>query len=277
MKHTEQALQCAALVLSDFVQKAKKEMSMKLRFPKSLAVVAVLAGVALLGAPNQAHATFEVRYSTNGGTTFTTIADNAAGDTNSNADVIQVNVTGIGTLKVTSQANLTTTVALTQLDLQVNGTNLTGALNLVVQATVNNLTTAPPPLSLLYNFADSSLLFNALGVTKTIQTTVDDNNNLFGISGPGTAIVADTTALTTPASGQIDGIIASNPYSLTTSIHFQATGSKKSNTAKYSIGFDSNNEIDPSPVPAPASLLLALIGAPVFGVGAWLRRRRVAA
>jgi hypothetical protein len=231
---------------------------------------ALLLGVLFFGplAP-ASRATFELRYSTNGGSSFTTVVDNGVGDLSTSLGSIQVTIAGVGTVKVNSSATESHDATITLLDLSVNGSGIKGAINLFVQASINGLDTAPPPQTLDYNFT-GSISGNALGVTQKFQTWVNNNNTLFGTAG----IVANTTALTVPASGSIE-FTAGTPYSMTTSIHVKTTGSKNSNKAVYSISNDSNNEIDPSPVPEPATMVLALIGGPVLGMGAWLRRRRI--
>jgi hypothetical protein len=230
----------------------------------------LLLGVLLLGPSPSARADFKVRYSTNGGGSYTTVADNGSGDLAGALGSIQVNIVGVGTVTVNSSATESNDATVTLLDLGVNGSGIKGAIDLVVQATISDLTTAPPPLTLSYNFTGSVSL-NATGATDTQQTWVDQANGLFGTGN----IVADTTALNVPASGTTPGFTANSLYSLTTSIHVKTTGSTHQNTDKYSISQDSNNEIDPSPVPEPATLLLALLGGPVLGLGAWMRRRRI--
>ena len=236
-----------------------------IRLGKLAPIMAALAVAVAMGMPSTADAAFAVRYSTNGGTTFTTVNDGDAADLDTSTGGIQVNIKGVGTVTVNSSATSSFNASIALMDLSINGSGLKGAVNLVVQASLTGINTAPPPLTLDYSFT-GSVGKGAKSPTQTIQTWVDDSNGLFGTTGGG--IVANTGALTIPASGTIKGIVATNPYSLTTSITLKSA----SGSTSYNISFDSNNTLTPSP--APASLLLAAFGAPVMGFGAWIRRRR---
>ena len=188
---------------------------------------------------------------------------------------IIVEIPKVGSVTISGLATKTTNSTVSQLDLDVSGTGLSGSINLVVQATITNLDTDPPPLYLIYSYQGSILQSIAKGakaptsVVQTGQTWVDAQNNAFGTSGVKTNIVENTGVVSIPTSS--DGVTTSEfaaqaPYSITTSLHITTTGG-----TSYGISYDLLNEIDPpAPTPEPATLVLAIVGAPVLGVGAWL-------
>ncbi len=186
---------------------------------------------------------FLLRYSTDGGATFSpAVQDNMAGDSNPAAGIIAVNI-GALTLNATVSGGTSTPVSV--VSLQIQGTAAAGTYDLVVQASLDGLQTAPPPQTLINSFSDATLPH----ITETARTWIDNNNNDFGISGgANTNIVLDTQDLppTGPSTYQFN---ASVPYSITTQIHTQFTSVAGSETT---LSVLDNNRITPSSMASPA-------------------------
>lgn len=228
----------------------------------TFSVAALIAGLAMLTAPPQAEATFQLRISNDGGGTFNpAITDNLAGDLNPLAGVIVVNV---GAVSITSTASNLITPSLTTFDLALQGQAAAGVYNLVVQSSFDGVNTAPPPQVLGYSFTGSAQGIGGV-LTAAMRTLVDDNNGLFGVG----AIAADTGSLSVPNAGSIL-FNANDPYSVTQEVKITGTI-----TSAISLSFDNNGSI--TNVPAPAAIALAIAGAPVFGFSTWIRRRRTLA
>jgi hypothetical protein len=133
----------------------------------------------------------------------------------------------------------------------------TGTFNYVLQITLTNITTGPPPQSLGFAFTGS-----AMQLTPSMHTWVNSNNGLFAITGD----LANTGKLGVPNSGTI-GFNGGVPYSMTTEVDLVGTV-----TGLATLGLNDNNQIPGPAVPAPAGLVLALTGLPALGL-AYLRRR----
>jgi len=236
------------------------------RFRNFLPLAAgLLVAATMLGAPSQAQATFQVRYSINGGA-FTTVQDQVgvllvSGDQDL-ATVGAIQTLNIAGLSVKASSTSFISTGLSTLDLQVGGvlTDLT-ITDILVQATITDVNTAPAPQKLTFNFAGSVLPTEG---SVSERTFFANNNALFGTTSP------ITPDLTTPASG-VAFFNATPLYSVTTQVHVVLS----STHGIVSISSDSNNIIQPTP--APAGVVLALSGLPLLGLG-WLRRRnRIAA
>jgi len=215
-----------------------------------------LVAAALIATASSAEATFQLRYSTTGiGGPFTTVTDNGAGDLDTvTPNKIVVNIGGVS-IGATSTSSISPT--LTTLDLAVSG--ITGAsTNIAVQASIDGITTAPPPQVLTYKYTSSTL---PVGATEQMRTFIDKNNVLFGSGN----LAADTGVLSIPQNNTL-GFSAGTPYSMTAQVTMSGSGT-------FSLSLDNNNAITPSAVPAPAGLVLALVAMPFLAVGVWLRRR----
>jgi len=223
----------------------------------------LLALAAVFGTVSSAQATFQLRYSTNGGGTFTTISDNGPGDSNVLPDAIQSNVDG---LTIVGQASTSLATDVSHLELQVTGSTK-AAINIVVQATVTGIFTTPPPQDLSFAFTSSLLGAHTGAFVNTGETWVTQSNTPFGMAGG----PVDTGAQPTNTAGDIV-FTAGVPYSATTSLHLQVTPT--SNRVGVGITLDSNNLIIAADTPAPAALLLVVSGTPVLGVWTWFRRRQ---
>jgi hypothetical protein len=230
------------------------------RFKKWLPCVAVLVGAAILGVPTLAHADFELRYSIDGGATFSApITDSG------NPGFISVRVDGL-TIEATASGSLG--ASLSSLDLGISGQQQVGQnYDLVVQATVTGVPTAPSPQTLGWSFTSGTDLD---GLTETAHGWVSTTNTAFDIT---TGIVANTGSLTAPASGSTS-FSATPPYSWTEQYTLTGTSTGAAGT---NISADDSQTITASAVPEPATIMTAFAAMPFLGLGAWLRRRKQAA
>lgn len=122
------------------------------------------------------------------------------------------------------------------------------------------------------------VLTSAAGSTVSFQSFADDSNaipNLGADVNPVGALAA-VTGIGTPLITQTFG---NGAFSASNEVDFAKTGTYSvytvvtvNFTGAGSVSF--NHTIGTAP--APAGLLLALTGAPVLGIGAWVRRRRAA-
>jgi len=209
-------------------------------------LAAALIGASILALPTQARADFEARYSLNGGA-FQTI-----GSTNSNPGEITGSIDGIN-VDATSHDLLN--AQLSKLDLGINGILNTNITSLVVQASVTDVPTLPPPQTLTWQATSSS----DVGVIETIQGWVNTSDLLYATTGPTT---------TGPQSGVSSGAVGFS-YASTYSWTIQySIGAEASGTA-----FSEDDKQDVIASPTPAGLVLVLAGMPILGLGMWLRRR----
>jgi len=239
-----------------------------LRIRNFMRLAAVLVGIAMLGAPTQAQAAFQLRYSLDGGANFSSPASDGLGgdlDGPGNGSILIF----AGNVTITAHATVTTlSTPLSIFDLAVSG-SLAAGVNLVVQMSLDNIPTAPPPQALTVNFSGST----NPALVSTAKTWVDSGNNLFTTGAlntptapnPGFIKAAVTTAL-----GAVSNVSfsANPPYSVTAQIAVNNTG-----TVASSVSLDSNIQIA---APVPAGFVLALTGVPALGIGAWFRRRTMA-
>ncbi|VTR96973.1 Serine-aspartate repeat-containing protein F OS=Candidatus Accumulibacter sp. BA-93 GN=sdrF PE=4 SV=1: Cna_B: Cna_B: Cna_B: Cna_B: Cna_B: Cna_B: Cna_B: Cna_B: Cna_B: Cna_B: Cna_B: Cna_B: Cna_B: Cna_B: Cna_B: Cna_B [Gemmata massiliana] len=172
---------------------------------------------------------FALQFSTNGGATFSApVTDQGVGDTDALVGTIGVN---IGAVTIAASSLGSTGTASTTLNLSVTGVAAASAHDIIVRASLSDLTTTPAPQTLVYSFTGST----PSGGTVTSQTWVDDNNALFGMTG-------DTTgAKTIPASGSL--VVSDTvPYSATTQIHLVFK-----NTFPINLSLNNLNTITASP------------------------------
>lgn len=239
-------------------------------------VAAALAVVAMFGTTTSADAAFKVRYSINGGA-FVTVQDGQA--------VADVNPdTGGIAIMVNNDPNVTFTIFggqskplygnspyLAIMDISIFGSFKTASQGgsggtLVVDITDTDF--LPPPASP----AGNGTLVATIGSSAPSGTTFDgylqggtNGNKEFGGIDSTTGTIISATGATAPGNLVVkkDGI-ALAPYSLTARTTFSGSAGS---------GFSIDNTIAFA-VPAPAGLVLALTATPLFGVGAWIRRRR---
>lgn len=224
-------------------------------------VAAAVAVAFLCGTTTSAEATFQLRYSTNGGATFTTITDNLAGDTDGVSGSIAVATFAGISIHASSTAGTSST--LSTLDLAVSGTPTAGSINLVVQASISGLITAPPPQLLSWRMTSASFITGTAVETERVWVDAD------GLNTFGTGSILADSGNRTPPSFSGTSFSGATPYTMTNEYRISGTVS-----AGDSLSIDNNDRITS---PAPAGLVLALTGVPVLGLGAWLRRRVVAA
>jgi hypothetical protein len=224
---------------------------------KLTAVVALAAAfLAFRAAP--AHALYELQVSTDGGSTWAVYHSTNGGLTwLDSLNVNQGNAVFADQLAITASSTNFLSGPLSTMDLRVSGTQTTQLYNLLVQASVTDVPTLPPPQIMSWAFTSSSDLG---ALTQTGEGWVDKNNAVFGTGN----IIADTGTLTAPASGSI-GFNDAAKYSWTE--QFKLTGQGR---LGHQISADNNEMIT---TPAPDGLLLVLSGMPLLSVGYWLRRR----
>jgi hypothetical protein len=213
------------------------------RFRKYLPhFAAALVGVAILGAPTQARADFELRYSVNGGAfqTFTT----SGGFLSETVDGLTIQATATGS----------STSSLTKMDLSVSGAS-TGALTLVVQSWLSPAITVPAPQTATYAFTGSILPGGAGSISDQLWVN-SSSVTAFGMAGD----LAHVGPVSPSVMSSV-GFSGASPYSIT-------LGSTIVTTSSASISSDNNLSISS---PAPPGLILLLSGSPIFGL-AWRRR-----
>jgi hypothetical protein len=227
-----------------------------------LSLMAALVGVAILAAPSAARADLQIRFSTDGGSTFSVPVTSST-----NPGMVSVTVDGL-TFSGTGNSNLTT--GSSTLDLSAGGTLLAGNYNgshsIVIQLTVTSVPTQPPPQTLSGNITGSILNDPSHQLTQTGQGWISTSNAAFNTT---TGIVANTGVLPIPTA-------AIGPISFSTSSAYswtlQYTISGNYTGVGASVSSDHNEQIVAGS--APASLVLLLTGMPVVSLGAWRRRQR---
>jgi hypothetical protein len=150
-----------------------------------------------------------------------------------------------------------------------NTTGSTATLHLWVTET--DYTLPPGDLLQVQSSLGGSVTIPTLGLTGIYQGYADKGNNLFGVGDFTTGLQSATfvspgsyaTGTATGNFSRIDG----NPYSLTSVVNFTLSGGGHANYA-------GQENVFPSPAPAPAGLLLALTALPLLGAHGWLRRRK---
>ena len=233
------------------------------RIRNFLPFMALLVGAAILGAPSQAHATFELALQeagVNGGAV--TVVASGADFTTIQYGFPTAATYGDFTVKVFSGSSdngaglsdllsSTTSVA--------NNSGTTKTLTLYVTQT-NYTLPVGTKLAVESGLGGSLVAGTTLGLTDIFQAYADKNNNALGTAdytnGPQNAVQMGTTFDTGSASGvftRIDG----NAYSLTSVVTFTLSGG---GTANYS------DHINVTPTPAPSTSVLVLSGLPLLGL-----------
>jgi len=238
-----------------------------IRFRNSVAlVVAVLVGSALLGAPTQARAGFELKVNLGSGDHI--ITDGSAQDSNTAANAITAVIieNGFSTTVNTAITNTPGDSTGALLDITYTIISIGGAggtATITASATGYN----QPPQALNPLTLTSHIGGTGTGsFTVTGQQWVDTTDQLYGMQfSPGA-----------------HGPFTTSPYSDSKTVAFNRGAGPFSLTDQLTITLGANSSTTGDlqstvPVPAPAGLLLALSGLPVLGVGGWLRRRRMKA
>lgn len=248
--------------------------------------IAVLAAAAtLIGADSPAQGAFKLRISTDGGATFaTTIQDNVGADTNLAPGFIGATfaLPGGGSVDFRVSSNRLLglpTGRLSQTELAFAGSAFnSGGAVFVIDVTDTDYTGPGGPLASLTSETSATGLSTPGGggsqATVIFQSWVNDPNTEFGMGtftgGPqGPFVNTNFGGPNAPDTVSISGPLAA-PYSITSrfivsNVNIPTGGSLQlTGTAQVT---------EVNAVPAPAGLVLALAGMPVFGLGAYIRRR----
>jgi len=108
-----------------------------------------------------------------------------------------------------------------------------------------------------------------LTLSNIFQAYADKNNNLLGLTDFTNGAQSGTANGSSFDTGSAVGSFTrTGDYSLTSCVTFELSGGGKANYSDH---------VNVSAVPAPAGILLVIAGLPMFGVGAWVRRRNAKA
>jgi len=267
-----------------------------MRSKKWWLALVVLVGAALLGASSPAKAAITLRISTDGGATF---ADFVGGENDTDVDG-SVTANGVR-VKVTATTN--------QPNQQFDNADFARVSQ--VQTTIDQVGPQGLPIDLVVRISDTAFFLPPTGANATLSSSVkgtlggdlstsaavnavtfqsaaDYSNQLFGglpvtvspptgaTSGPVTTIlqpfaifhVGGTTLGVGPNTVDSPTVVAATPFSL--SNEFRILGLTIGNGASLEL----TGTTTLTAVPAPPTMVLALGGLPVLGLGRWLRRRR---
>jgi hypothetical protein len=256
-----------------FKQAEKRTNHTMLRIRTIFAVVAAAFAASGLLWPNRANADFEVAITTGAGTTI--IHDGGAGDLDMTVNnQISFNYHDafynvIGSLAITNSPG-NPSLALLDINYTISAINLLGGPNGLggagsLSASATGFTQPTTnPLTL-----HSGINGNGTGTgTLTMNQFADPGNAEFG------------TGVAAPPLGPFN-IGQAGGYNGSSSVLFNQTGAYSiTDVLNFNLTSGSATTGDSAslvtPAPAPAGLLLALAGIPALGVGAMLRRRRVA-
>lgn len=265
---------------------------------RKLFVAALAAAVAGLLGPASARAGFSITATVGGSTA--TITDNNTGNTSSG--------TVGGVLDTSTPPPPSNTGLITTPTVQGNGTHdpapfMVGGVLFGLTATSNDATPQAAVQALL-STTSNIVVYNGSGSAQTFTLTISNDqltqpgvaglnyiltnsltiqqffNGGIGSSSSSTGSVfsvgaAEPDAVTTGSVGGSNGLFATS----TAVYHRTATPYTMSQT--YTITLASGEavkfqgSVDATAVPAPATAVLALAGAPIFGVFGWMRRRKV--
>lgn len=249
------------------------------RFRNFLPIVAALVGAAILGAPSRAHADFEITVY-EGSTAVLTVTQTSANNLTASTpgSITAVFSDGNVTFSLFGAESKPLTgnnPSLAAEDISISGTFKT---NVTLTVDVSDTDFQPPsnpsgPGTLTATLSGNSGTPNNSLTNVFFNGYLANSNKEYGgvpnpVPGtPGASTISVATTLANPnasASG-----IAVAPYSMSSQSSFTNTGGNN-------VGFSFDNRLTFS-TPAPAGLLLALMGTPLLGLGAWIRRRRLQA
>jgi len=250
-------------------------------------VAAGVIGAATLGAPTQARASYAVEVFDDGvlqGGITTIVTANSLIFSGSTTHFSITNGSGASNNPGGAQSSNLSLSSNEQVSTTFGTAGGTHTIQIVLSQTGFTEPTGTPVI--LTSSAGGSLGYVAgstsgagVTVTSSYQGFLDPTNTLFGQPGTGatpleSASASSTGVTTTPlvfkdatATANVPG---ATPYALTDVLTFKFTldAGSGQNTANVSAS------TVVSPVPEPSSLLAALAGAPVLGLGVWMRRRR---
>jgi len=231
--------------------------------------VAALIGAAILGAPTQANAAFQLALQEagiNGGaiTVVSSGSDFQAGG------ITFSGVYGDFTVSILGGTSNNGALQSNILSSTTSVTNNDGAgktLNLFVTQTNYTLPTGTS-LAVESGLGGSLIGISTVTLAGIFQAYADKNNNALGLTdftnGTQTATQSGTTYDTGSAVGAFTRL--ATPYSLTSVARLTISAG---GTVNYS------DHVNVTATPEPATVVLALTGLPVLGIGSWLRRRKV--
>jgi len=220
----------------------------------------------MFAAPNQAHATLQLSWSAN---------TNLLGSDASNTLLSGISAAA-GGFSISGSAVGTNSGAfgpgVAGMDLSTITITSSGPSTLTLYLTQSGIT-SPTGLGTLSQSLTGQFLAGNGTVSMVSYANNSPNNLLYGNATGQTAPPPPTGGLTNVVTSAIGlggasstFFNASSPWSMTAifTINFQTAGTVSlSSDGKTTFG-----------VPAPAGILLACSGMPVFGLGAWLRRRK---
>jgi len=236
-----------------------------IRLRNLLPLATIVAGLAALAMPSSAKAAFQLKLQEDGGA-VTTITNPVSAGPASFSGVFGDFLIGISFGNSNSPGGPNGVVNQSTISI----TNLSGATHtLHVSASAQDFTTpnSPPPLTLL-DTVSGSLIAGTL--TGDWQGYADSTNALFGTGFAGQLLTFSANTLSTSFSedGSVTGF---SPNGATYSISVFGNLTLAGGT---SVTLAGGNAQTLAAVPAPAGLILALTGLPVFGAAGWMRRRR---
>jgi hypothetical protein len=230
-----------------------------IRFRRFLPLAAILVGAAFLGAPTSTQAAFTLRLQS--GVADITVTDGGAGDVDGTVNGVitfagavgQVNIANIN-VATSNSASATVPAILSITNTEITS-NTAAAITITVQDTGF---TAPAP--------GAALMVSQLSNTQTPLSSATITFQSFLNGSPGTLITETSTSGFVMAPDFKS--IGTSPYTLknVTTIDITSVGGA-------TILTTGQTSVEPSVVPAPAGVVLALAGVPCLGFGCWLRRR----
>jgi len=259
--------------------------------------MAALVGAAILAAPTQARADYAIRIFDDGNLEFQrgTGSDVGAGvfGTFGNSLIFTSATTHFSITNGSGLSNNPGTQGGSNLDLSTNEQITTafgsigGTHNIRIELSQTDWL-APTGSPLVLSSSAGGSMGSVLGggtpsasVAATYQGFLSTSNALFAEPVAGSTPIQNASAsLTTagtaslvysPGTAVNPLVPGGTPFSMTDSAFFSFTVNAGSGQVTANV---SGSTV--ASVPAPAALVLALTGAPVLGVGTWLRRRRQA-
>jgi len=243
---------------------------------KKFVILGAVAAALFCTAP-AAQATLTVKLSVDGGTNF--LVPTSGSLTGSGVTTATFNVGGtIFTVTGTSNAPLGVQPAqISQVQVALNNTTGTSAaFNLVVAVSDTNFTTPSGPTTLTSSLS-GAIAAGAVSSTGTtnFQSVIDYNNNLFGglpIGGVASGNTFSTGVQNFTITSSFNNTVAAAttatiPFALSNEFHVSSltlgAGAQYTLTGTTTLA-----------VPEPATMVAALTGLPLLGIGAWARRRK---
>jgi len=231
----------------------------------STLIVAALVGVAMLGAPASARASFSLYLQEDGGgfVLKDTQADFTGVSFNGTFGDFKIQFLGGSSDNTGTPSDLLTGVTSIK-----NLSGNTHTLSIWVNQTNYTLPTGTPLI--VESGMAATINSGTLKLTDIFQAYADTNNGTpltTGTSdftnGPQDATKTGSTADTGSATGLFNR--TNTNYSLTSVSNFELSGGGQINSSSH---------VNVSAVPAPAGVVLALSSLPFLGIGTWLRRRK---